>query len=119
VADTVLELSSFAAGGREGGRDGARPPGEFEAFAGLLYVKGLQHVNALAPIRGTSNKWGVKRDRRKLYILPLHLPPEGVRTLTGDVEKEKKKGRREGGKAPGMMCATGGGGGGGGGSLEF
>ena len=118
VADTVLELSSFAAGGREGGREGR--PAEFEAFAGLLYVKGLQHVNALAPVRGTSNKWGMKRDRRKLYVEPLHLPPEGVRALTGDVEKEKKrKGGREGGKVPGMMCATGGGGGGGGGSLDF
>ena len=118
VADTVLELSSFAAGGREEGREGR--PGEFEAFAGLLYVKGLQHINALAPVRGTSNKWGVRRDRRKLYIEPLHLPPEGVRTLTGDVEKEKKEGRkRERGNVPGMMCATGGRGGGGGSSLDF
>jgi len=117
VADTVLELSSFAARGREGGREGG--PREFEAFAGLLYVKGLQHINALAPVRGTSNKWGVRRDRRKLYIEPLHLPPEGVRTLTEDVEEKKGGRKRNRGKVPGMMCATGGGGDGGGSSLDF
>lgn len=124
VADTVLELQSFA-----GHRHRTAP--EFEAFAGFLHIKALQHLNALAPIRGPSNKLGVKRDRRKLHIEPLHLPPEGVRNLTEDVEMQKRGRRRKeergggpggegktGGLVPGMMCATSGRGGHGA-SLDF
>ncbi len=104
VADTVLELQSFAS-------QRYRTAGEFAPFAGLLYVRALQHVNALAPVRGPSNKLGVKRNRRKLHIEPLHLPPEGVRTLTEDVEKSSGKKKGDGGsgkklKVPGVLCAT-------------
>ncbi len=99
----MLEVDSFA-GKRH------RTPPEFEAFAGLLYVKALQHPHALAPARGPSNKLGIKRDSRKLHIEPLHLPPEGVRALTEDVERGKRRS-----SPAAMLCGTGGGGGGGGG----
>jgi hypothetical protein len=52
----VLEVDSFA------GKRHQTPP-EFEAFAGLLYIKALQHPHALAPVRGPSNKLGVKVSR--------------------------------------------------------
>lgn len=156
MADTVLEVDSFAGKRHE-------MPAEFGAFAGLLYVKALQHPHALAPTaRGPSNKMGIKvgrhacvcvsyvwekravepvdtprphpsprphnngytspscmhaqRDRRKLRIEPLHLPPEGIRTLTEDVERGKRRHR-----PAAMLCAptSGGGKGGGGEGLEF
>lgn len=63
----------------------------------------------------------LQRDRRKLHIEPLHLPPEGVRALTEDVEKgRKKKGHQPSTVA--MRCATSGrgaAGGGGEGGLDF
>lgn len=58
VADTVLEVDSFA-GKRH------RTPPEFEAFAGILYIKALQHPHALAPARGPSNKMGIKVKGRR------------------------------------------------------
>ena len=58
VADTVLDVDSFA-----GKRHQTLP--EFEAFAGILYIKALQHPHALAPARGPSNKMGIKVRERK------------------------------------------------------
>lgn len=49
----MLEVDSFA-----GKRHQTLP--EFEAFAGILYIKALQHPHALAPARGPSNKMGIK-----------------------------------------------------------
>ena len=54
----MLEVDSFA-GKRH------RTPPEFEAFAGILYIKALQHPHALAPARGPSNKMGIKVKGRR------------------------------------------------------
>jgi hypothetical protein len=36
-----------------------------------------------------------QRDRRKLHVEPLHLPPEDARDLTEDVEKQSGNARRK------------------------
>ena len=49
---------------------------EFGEFLGFLSINKIQHTGQLASIRPLYARYGLKRDRRKLYIEPLHLPPE-------------------------------------------
>lgn len=74
ISDNVLHIESFA------GRCNSVPY-EFKDFHGLLLVKRLQCIGVLAPHRPRYDRYGLKRDRRKLHIEPLHMPPEESRTF--------------------------------------
>ncbi|KAJ1431501.1 PAXNEB protein-domain-containing protein [Ochromonadaceae sp. CCMP2298] len=74
VADTVLAVRSFAGVAHT-------VPYEFESFQGLLQVLKLQQYGALVPFRPSGVHFGLRRDRRKLHVEPLHLPPEETRAL--------------------------------------
>jgi len=82
VADTVLSVESFAGCTHS-------VPYEFKDFQGFLVVHKLQQYGTLAPFRPPGTRFGLKRDRRKLHIEPLHLPPEESRAFstTGGAEK--------------------------------
>jgi len=93
--DTVLTVDSFA--GRE-----ASIPREFHEFMGFFRVDKLQHVGSLVPVcaAALAAQFGIKRDRRKLHIVPLHLPPEESRAFGAsgtDAQLEKKSERLAGG----------------------
>jgi hypothetical protein len=87
VADTVLSVESFA------GRAHSVPY-EFKEFQGFLVVQKLQHYGSMAPFRPPGTRFGLKRDRRKLHIEPLHLPPEESRAFstTGGAEQTHTSG---------------------------
>ena len=74
IPDTLLAVESFT--GKE-----ALVPAEFRSFGGYLHVRRIQHVNSVASFRSSSNRYGIKRDRRKVHIEPLHLPPEESRAM--------------------------------------
>lgn len=74
MADTHFRLESFA-----GASDSV--PYEFKAFSGLLAVISVQSIGVLAPYRPQNQRFGLRRDRRKLHIEPLHLPPEESRAV--------------------------------------
>mmetsp|Transcript_9363 Transcript_9363/g.20059 ORF Transcript_9363/g.20059 Transcript_9363/m.20059 type:complete len:518 (+) Transcript_9363:128-1681(+) len=75
TADTVFALDGFASF-----RD--PPPPEFRDLAGILSIRkiatmGCGHfANATSGRRPPADRYGLKRDRRKLHIRLLHLPPE-------------------------------------------
>ncbi|TYZ69238.1 hypothetical protein PybrP1_007427 [[Pythium] brassicae (nom. inval.)] len=73
VCDYVVELKAFA-----GEQD--LLPAELRAFHGLLDVRKLARVHALACHAMDAAKVGLKRERRKLKIEKFHLPPEGSRS---------------------------------------
>ena len=75
VSDTVLSVESFA------GRTHSVPY-EFKDFQGFLVVHKLQQYGSMAPFRPPGTRFGLKRDRRKLHIEPLHLPPEESRAFS-------------------------------------
>jgi hypothetical protein len=73
--DSVLSVDSFAGKAHV-------VPYEFKEFLGFFTVHKLSQCGQLAPyqpLKGT--KFGIKRDRRKLHIEPLHLPPEESRAF--------------------------------------
>jgi len=74
IADTVVAIDSFA------GRANITPV-EFREFCGFLIVRKIAHMSAIVPHRPAHIKYGLKRDRRKLHIEPLHLPPEESRAM--------------------------------------
>jgi hypothetical protein len=74
VADTVITIDTFA--GRV-----QSVPSEFHDFCGLLSIVKLQHAGCLVPFRPPGSRFGLKRDRRKLHVEPLHLPPEESRAF--------------------------------------
>lgn len=117
ASDVVLAAESFTS------RSEYPPPPEFRLFHGLLHVHKASTFTAATAHGGghfadtTVNKrpaadlYGLKRDRRKLHIDLLHIPPEdyaqgggsvggGVRSGAGR-PKEKSSG--------GLGCASGGG----------
>lgn len=73
--DAVLAMDGFASF-----RD--PPPPEFRELAGIMTLRkiasmGAGHfANATAGRRPPSDRYGLKRDRRKLHVRLLHLPPE-------------------------------------------
>eukprot|EP00977_Amphora_coffeiformis_P013169 scaffold3402_cov169-Amphora_coffeaeformis.AAC.12 len=103
--DVVLQAEGFAS------RKAYPPPSEFRMFQGLLRIPKTSTVTAATAHGGghfadlTSSKrpasdlYGLKRDRRKLHIQLLHIPPEdyaegggsvgggGVRSGAGRAEK--------------------------------
>lgn len=93
--DSALSIETFA--GRE-----ASISHEFHDFMGFFSVTKIQHVGNLVAHVPPGSKFGLKRDRRKLHIEPLHLPPEESRafgTAGTDAALEKKAERMSGGLA--------------------
>ena len=55
-------------------------PSEFSRFcARHLEVVSIQHLGTVVPRRPEGTRFGLLRDRRKLHVEPLHLPPEESR----------------------------------------
>lgn len=73
IADSVMGVESFV--GRHG-----NVPAEFKEYGGFLYIHKLQQLGTIAPYRPSGRRFGLKRDRRKLHVEPLHMPPELSRT---------------------------------------
>lgn len=72
TADFVFKVDAF---------DSFRtpPPSEFRNLNGILHVqkitKSLNHFTTSKPL-ATAPRYGISRDRRKLHLQMLHLPPE-------------------------------------------
>lgn len=103
--DVVLQAEGFAS------RKAYPPPSEFRMYQGLLRIPKATTATAVTAHGGghfadltttkrvTSDLYGLKRDRRKLHIQLLHIPPEdyaegggsvgggGVRSGAGRIEK--------------------------------
>ncbi len=62
---------------------------EFKEFCGFFHIQKLSCLGTLTSFRPPGTKFGLKRDRRKLHIEPLHLPPEESRAMVSDTEKFK------------------------------
>jgi hypothetical protein len=99
LADNHLGIESFA-----GAADAV--PYEFKEFCGLLVVKRVQAIGVLAPFRPQGYKYGLRRDRRKLNIEALHLPPEESRAFVGDHGAAPTDGNKQTALAPGVACMT-------------
>lgn len=56
-------------------------PYEFKDFLSFFLIKKLQSIGMLSSYVPRDVRYGIKQDRRKLYIEPLHLPPEESRTF--------------------------------------
>ena len=73
--DAVLAMDGFAS-------FRVPPPTEFRELAGIMTLRkiasmGAGHfANSTAGRRPPSDRYGLKRDRRKLHVRLLHLPPE-------------------------------------------
>jgi hypothetical protein len=67
------------------------PPPEFSDLAGILFLRkialqGLSHFSdTTTSRRPPANRYGMKRDRRKMTIRMLHLPPEDFSAGGGSV----------------------------------
>jgi hypothetical protein len=107
ACDVVLETESFAS------RREFPPPAEFRSLHGLLKIRKMSTVTAATAHGGghfadmtvtkrpAANLYGLKRDRRKLHIQLLHIPPEdyaeggssvggGVRSAAGRPPPKKE-----------------------------
>ncbi|ETW09185.1 hypothetical protein H310_01611 [Aphanomyces invadans] len=73
LGDYAFELTSFA-----GHSD--QLPSELAEFNGLFFVHKVAHFHSITGHALDNIKLGIKRDRRKLKLEPLHLPPEGSRS---------------------------------------
>ena len=95
LLDTALSVESFA--GRE-----ASIPYEFQEFTGFFVVSKTYHNGCLVPHAPAGSRLGLKRDRRKLHLEPLHLPPAESRAFGSagtDAALQKKAERLAGGMA--------------------
>eukprot|EP00574_Skeletonema_japonicum_P010733 CAMPEP_0201718128 /NCGR_PEP_ID=MMETSP0593-20130828/3698_1 /ASSEMBLY_ACC=CAM_ASM_000672 /TAXON_ID=267983 /ORGANISM="Skeletonema japonicum, Strain CCMP2506" /LENGTH=516 /DNA_ID=CAMNT_0048208345 /DNA_START=40 /DNA_END=1590 /DNA_ORIENTATION=+ len=100
ATDVTLSLDSFAS-------LRAPPPAEFSLLQGILTVRKCaaftvtHYTDTITWKRPLAERFGVKRDGRKLTVQLLHLPPEefskggsstsGVRSGGGNVSNDKKK----------------------------
>lgn len=120
TCDAVMTFDGFAA-------MATPPPSEFSDLAGIMTIRkmalqSLAHfADSTTNRRPPANRYGMKRDRRKMHIRLLHLPPEdfsaggssvgsGVRsgasnTSSTDSGSSSKKGRSTA-LQPGLSCAT-------------
>jgi uncharacterized membrane protein YgcG len=114
AADVVMQTEGFAS------RIHYPPPAEFRHLHGLLLLPKVSTVTAASSghfadmtmsKRPAAHVYGLKRDRRKLHVSLLHIPPEdyagegsvgggGVRSGAGRPKQEKATGG----------CSSGGGG---------
>lgn len=121
TCDAVLACEGFAAMVNT-------QPKEFSDLAGILRIRkmALQSLSHFADSTTTkrppANRYGMKRDRRKMHIQMLHLPPEdfsagssgvgtGVRNIRGnhtnfDSDDKKDKLNRTTILTPGLSCAS-------------
>jgi ribosomal protein L12E/L44/L45/RPP1/RPP2 len=91
ACDVVLETEGFAS------RRDYPPPPEFRSLHGLLKIRKMSTVTAATAHGGghfcdltvtkrpAANLYGLKRDRRKLHIQLLHIPPEDYAEGGGSV----------------------------------
>jgi len=100
ATDVTLSLDSFAS-------LRAPPPAEFSLLQGILTIRKCaaftvtHYTDTITWKRPLAERFGVKRDGRKLTVQLLHLPPEefskggsstsGVRSGGGNVGNDKKK----------------------------
>ena len=89
--DVILEAESFAT------RTTYPPPPEFREFQGVLKIRKVSTLTAAAANGGghfadvtvskrpLASVYGLKRDRRKLHIKLLHIPPEDFAQGGGSV----------------------------------
>lgn len=64
-------------------------PYEFREYLAFFIVKKLQLNGMLASPQPKASKFGIKRDRRKLHIEALHLPPEESRAFGSSCSDQK------------------------------
>jgi hypothetical protein len=95
TSDYVLAAESFVS------RQQYPPPPEFRRFHGLLHVVKSAHK------RPISNIYGLKRDRRKLFIELLHIPPEDYAAGGGSTGSGLRSGA--GRPSSGLGCSSSGG----------
>lgn len=103
----------------------SEPPPEFSDLAGIMSIRklALQSVSHFADStsnrRPPANRYGMKRDRRKMHIRLLHLPPEDFSANGTSVGSGARSGAGRGSDKnvndtsrnktalqPGMGCAT-------------
>jgi len=72
LVDTAFAIDTFA------GRSSIVPY-EFKEFCGFVVIERVQHLGTLVGHRPIALRFGLKRDRRKLHVERLHLPPEESR----------------------------------------
>ena len=124
TCDAVMTFDGFAA-------MVAPPPSEFSDLAGIMTIRkmalqSLAHfADSTTNRRPPANRYGMKRDRRKMHIRMLHLPPEDFTSSaggsgagntstsftssdSGNIGSSSKKGSRTA-LQPGLSCATTGG----------
>ena len=111
ASDVVLQTEGFAA------RSLYPPPPEFRHLHGLLLIRKVSTVTSATSIGGghyadltmskrpPANIYGLKRDRRKLHIPLLHIPPEDHAEGGGSVGGG---GVRSGAGRPASATASGG-----------
>jgi len=99
--DAVLACEGFAA-------MVAPPPSEFSDLAGILTIRkmALQSLSHFADSttnrRPPANRYGMKRDRRKMHIRMLHLPPEDFSAGGSSVGSGARSGAGKSSKVDGM-----------------
>jgi hypothetical protein len=84
VIDSIFSLDAFSSRMHV-------VPYEFREFLGFFMIRKLQEYGMLTSPQLKGTKFGIKRDRRKLHIEPLHLPPEESRATTGDTQRSKQQ----------------------------
>jgi len=116
TSDAVLTCEGFSA-------MTLPPPPEFSDLAGILTIRklALQSLSHFSDTttnrRPPANRYGMKRDRRKMHIRMLHLPPEdfsaggssvggGARSGAGKVKEKDNAGKTETALQPGMGCSS-------------
>ena len=116
LSDVVLVADCFAT------RREYPPPPEFRHLQGLLAVRkastvtaatahgGGHYADSTVTKRPAANLYGLKRDRRKLHIQLLHIPPEDYAEGGGSVGGGGvRSGAGRPGKKEGLGCASSGG----------
>ena len=99
------------------------PPPEFSDLAGLFSIRKMalqaqaHFADSTTNRRPPANRFGIKRDRRKVHIQMLHLPPEdfsaggssvgsGVRSGGGRPTKQQDEHKGKTALQPGLGCAS-------------
>ena len=118
-ADVVLEVESFV------GRSTYPPPPEFRHLHGLLRVRKATTCNLVTAVghfchltvqkRPVASLFGLKRDRRKMHLQLLHIPPEDYAAEGGSVGSGVRSGAGRSTRQATLGCSTSGGGG----TLDF
>ncbi|DAZ93981.1 TPA: hypothetical protein N0F65_005492 [Lagenidium giganteum] len=104
LCDYVMELKSFTG-------ENDMLPAELSEFHGLFHFRKLARVHSLACHSTDAVKFGIKRERRKLKVEKLHLPPEGSRsTSAAGADQSGKKSSAKTAQSSKVGCGNGAGG---------